>query len=861
MMGKIEEILNNWKWDEEKIAEYLEKFKEYLSSSEGKKELEIGNEKKLKIQKFLEDEESIDKLSTEELKELWLMVNTIRTYEDKIKPKERPITSEIDKGNIEYINQIKDWLKKLIIIKEGDSLPKSPKYCSAKAASELLTFRYPEKFYIVNGASIKGLNELKLDNIPELNESDVNESNYPNWRPLFEYLKDKISKVIKDKLDKETDYYDVDLFLYFISEQNKKSKKKKTDESQDKNKESSNIAEIGKKLESGKQTEESKIALQQYFQYKGFYFDQDLITAFYSALKTKGFVILSGLTGTGKTKLAQLFAEIFEIEKIEEKTDEKYLSFAIEVSPYMLQYNRIHLPKRSYEILNLFDTEKEKYVKVVGGNEEEICKIVKYAADRYPYTLLLKGKVAKWFKDNFKEKEKLQIEVVPTEDNENVILFLKKFEPEKRQIEKKPAYIFLSVKPDWRDSNSLLGYYNPITRKYEKTSLLDFILDAINNYNTKEYNADPFFIILDEMNLSHVEYYFADFLSVLESGRDENYWTKETIKLHNSEEPLLYNNEDKIPKEIKLPPNLYIIGSVNIDETTYMFSPKVLDRAFTIEFREVNFDSYLEGLQNEENKLSEEEVAELRKAILENLRNIKDNKARFSGAVADKEEIKEALNWIKENTVRNDKSIFEELKELNQILQPYDLHFGYRVLDEIALFIKYATNAPDVVGELEKEQALDFAVLMKVLPKFHGPRQKLERPLWLVLNWCLGNAIEFNNKTVDDLTIEIWEKLSDQKKRPNIEDLTYVIQKLKSELNNRSKNESQEANPESQTKGENQNQTTEETRELSSEAHQTEQTSKDEKAPIINRVKYPRTAIKVLTMLRQLYETGFASFA
>jgi 5-methylcytosine-specific restriction endonuclease McrBC GTP-binding regulatory subunit McrB len=378
------------------------------------------------------------------------------------------------------------------------------------------------------------------------------------------------------------------------------------------------------------------------------------------------------------------------------------------------------------------------------------------------------------------------------------------------------------------------------------------------------------------MNLSHVEYYFADFLSVLESGRDENYWTKETIKLHNidkkesidKKEDIGKNEETiLIPKEIKLPPNLYIIGSVNIDETTYMFSPKVLDRAFTIEFREVSFDDYLASLQNEENNLLEEELAELRKAIFEDLRNKKNDQARFCGAVADKKEIIEALKWIKENKVRSEKSIFDELKELNQILQPYNLHFGYRVLDEIALFVKYATSAPVVVGKLDKDKkqaldfAVDFAVLMKVLPKFHGPRQKLERPLWLVLNWCLRKSAEFDNKTFDDLIIGIWKELSRQDKRPSIEDFTCVIQKLKSELNNKSKNVSQEAILESQTIGENQNQTTEELPESTSEAHQTEQTSKDEKAPIINRVKYQRTAIKVLTMLRQLYETGFTSFA
>jgi hypothetical protein len=816
MMAKIEEILNNWKWDEEKIAEYLEKFKEYLSSSEGKKELEIGNEKKLKIQKFLEDEESIDKLSTEELKELLLMVNTIRTYEE-IKSKERPITSEIDKGNIEYRKQIKNWLKELIKIQESDPLPEGPTHFSPRAASELLTFRYPEKFYIVNGASIKGLNELRLDNITELNESNVNENNYPNWRPLFEYLKDKISKVIKDKLDKKTDYYDVDLFLYFISEQNRKSKKKKTDENQNKDKDSANNAETDK--ESNKKNE---LTLHEYFQYKGFYFDQDLITAFYSALKTKGFVILSGLTGTGKTKLAQLLAEL--------------------LCPNF---------EKHFEIENTKKTQDEQNTQIAQSSSEN-------------------------------------------------------------QNQSKCTHFFLSVRPDWRDSKALLGYYNPITGNYEKTPLLDFILDAINNYNnyiTKKDNADLYFIILDEMNLSHVEYYFADFLSVLESGRDENYWTKETIKLQNIDEKKSESidkkedtgkKEETIPilKEIKLPPNLYIIGSVNIDETTYMFSPKVLDRAFTIEFREVNLDSYNPFKIDEEKAKSIGES--IRNILLEDLRNKKNDEdkkndqARFCGAVADKKEIKEALDSIKkkenteENKERSEKLIFDKLKELNQHLQPYDLHFGYRVLDEIVLFIKYATNAPNKVGKLNPEDALDFAVLMKVLPKFHGPRQKLERPLWLVLNWCLGN--KFDNKKFEELIKGIWKELNGEDKRPSIEDFTYVIQKLKSELNNRSKKQSQEAisesqtigetqnqpteespestskvsqeaNSESQTIDENQNQTSEESPESTSEAHQTEQTSKNEKATNIDKVKYPRTAIKVLTMLRQLYETGFTSFA
>jgi len=82
----------------------------------------------------------------------------------------------------------------------------------------------------------------------------------------------------------------------------------------------------------------------------------------------------------------------------------------------------------------------------------------------------------------------------------------------------------------------------------------------------------PHFLILDEMNLSHVERYFADFLSVMESKEDIPLYSEGTV-------------DNGVPPKLNVPSNLFIIGTVNIDETTNMFSPKVLDRANTIEFR------------------------------------------------------------------------------------------------------------------------------------------------------------------------------------------------------------------------------------------------------------------------------------
>jgi 5-methylcytosine-specific restriction endonuclease McrBC GTP-binding regulatory subunit McrB len=754
MMAKKEWTPENWKWDEEKIRKYMAEFEKFLNSEEGKSDLEIRREKLLMAQKFLKDEESIDKLSSEDLKELLKIVDTLKAVELNL----NRVVSIIEKDK-NYKEQIKNWLKNLIKIQEGDQLPKGPEYFTVKSASELLTFRYPEKFYIVNGASIdQGIKELGSGSEELPSADEIDEMSYFNLRPLFGELKEKIKPVIEKNLNKQIDYYDVDQFLYFV-----KSKKEEVDKKE----------EELKIKETPSRSEENHLTLQEFLKLKGFYFDEPVITAFYSALKTKGFVILSGLSGTGKTKLAQLFAEL-------------------------------------------------------------LCP--------------------NWFEKHFK-KENTQN---PQNEQNTQIA---QNSSEKQNQDCKCTHLFLPVRPDWRDTKALLGYYNPITGNYESTNLLKFILEAIDNYNTKKDNADLHFIILDEMNLSHVEYYFADFLSVLESGRDKekNYLTKESIKLHDKSS-ILDNDDQEIPKEIYLPPNLYIIGSVNIDETTYMFSPKVLDRAFTIEFREIDFDSY-NPFEIDEKK-AKSIVDSIRNSLLEDLRNKKNDQARFCGAVADKEEIKEALNWIKENKVRNGNLIFDELKELNQILQPYDLHFGYRVLDEIALFIKYAMTSPAEVGKLDEEQALDFAVLMKVLPKFHGPRQKLERPLWLVLNWCLVNPVEFDNKKSENLIKEIWKKLKENwkelkgKESPSIDDIFFVIQELRLELKN-IKKESQVTNTELQTINQQEKQTTEENEQAENVAQQAEQTNATSKGSF----KYPRTAIKVLSMLRQLYETGFASFA
>lgn len=141
-------------------------------------------------------------------------------------------------------------------------------------------------------------------------------------------------------------------------------------------------------------------------------------------------------------------------------------------------------------------------------------------------------------------------------------LFAKFLEVKLGECEKN--WILVPVGADWTDNTKILGFYNPLADngkgKYEKSSILRLIELA----NLPENKDIPFFIILDEMNLSHVERYFADFLSHMET-------------------PEFDFILDGYSGSLKYPKNLFIVGTVNIDETTYMFSPKVLDRANVIE--------------------------------------------------------------------------------------------------------------------------------------------------------------------------------------------------------------------------------------------------------------------------------------
>jgi len=342
-------------------------------------------------------------------------------------------------------------------------------------------------------------------------------------------------------------------------------------------------------------------------------------------------------------------------------------------------------------------------------------------------------------------------------------------------------HILIPVRPDWTDSSGLLGYKNVFTNQWVSTPFLEFILAADKDKDT------PYVAILDEMNLARVEYYFSDFLSVLEDkerrtsgmnieklpmavsyteekeekeeeenkkGKKEdeckNDWKKKWLE-ELKQEGKLYKETDngdltnnfqenesletstyyinlEFPE--RLPSNLIVIGTVNMDETTYAFSPKVLDRANTIEFVSVD----LEGFKNFDS--SEKQNGKLKEEMKENFIKLEEKLKDIEG-----ESLREKL-WKK---VKDKEKFIEEhsnedklLIAINKTLAKRNFHFGYRTYQEIWFYLYWWKQ---VFGDENLDTALDFQILQKILPKINGSSERIGNLLdELIAELLVNNA-------------------------------------------------------------------------------------------------------------------------
>lgn len=267
-------------------------------------------------------------------------------------------------------------------------------------------------------------------------------------------------------------------------------------------------------------------------------------------------------------------------------------------------------------------------------------------------------------------------------------------------------YVIVPVGADWTNREPLLGYPNALNKEEyvsPENGVLDLMIRAKQNIENTEEPTIPYFLILDEMNLSHVERYFADFLSTMESG--------DKIPLHKIE-----NDSLLVPPSIKLPKNLFIVGTVNIDETTYMFSPKVLDRANTIEFR-----------------LTEKDLADFIESDLKlDMDLLKAQGANMSDSF---------MTLALQETDKNLKPSEADLKLFFSELKKSGAEFGYRTASEIGRLMYMLKE----LGE-SGDNLLDIAIMQKLLPKLHGSRNKLTKVLPILGGFCLTD----NSKIKED---------------------------------------------------------------------------------------------------------------
>ena len=277
-------------------------------------------------------------------------------------------------------------------------------------------------------------------------------------------------------------------------------------------------------------------------------------------------------------------------------------------------------------------------------------------------------------------------------------------------------YKIVPVGADWTNREPLIGYpngLNPDEYITPDSGVLHLLLEAVKEENENK----PFFLILDEMNLSHVERYFADFLSIMESD--------DTIKLYTGKKRSALPNLS-IAAEIAWPKNVFIIGTVNIDETTYMFSPKVLDRANVIEFR-----------------ITAEEISNyFANPGVPDLDKLKRQGVGMSESF---------ITISRDKSIAQNENISEELVFFFNQLKNVGAEFGYRSATEI---LQLVSKLKILEPSITDAACLDIAVMQKLLPKLHGSRSKLVKILVALGEICLSDRKDTQTKYFDSVQLE-----------------------------------------------------------------------------------------------------------
>lgn len=270
-------------------------------------------------------------------------------------------------------------------------------------------------------------------------------------------------------------------------------------------------------------------------------------------------------------------------------------------------------------------------------------------------------------------------------------------------------FCMVQVKPNWHDSSELIGYVSRLNgEKFVVGPFLRFLAAAIKDPDT------PYFLCLDEMNLAPVEQYFAEYLSVIESRKLNEEGIIETDPIIEFENTDAYGNlidqlfdtpEERKAyktaeggKRLTIPQNFFVVGTVNMDETTFSFSRKVLDRAMTIEMNEVDLHGGLE-------KGAGNEIGYIGNCII--------------GDAA------EGCDIYEDNRDLCDQ-VLAYLEQVNAILEGTPFKIAYRTRNE---FLMYAVNRKALAPDSQLWQSLDEMTSMKILSRIEGDEERTKKVL------------------------------------------------------------------------------------------------------------------------------------
>lgn len=273
----------------------------------------------------------------------------------------------------------------------------------------------------------------------------------------------------------------------------------------------------------------------------------------------------------------------------------------------------------------------------------------------------------------------------------------------------------IPVQPQWSDNSDLFGYVPTLSpTKYIKGALIDCLLEAKRN------PQKLVIALLDEMNLAPVEHYFSDFLSVAETRvRDDKGITTDKLPIELPDDvPGQSSPHIDLLRGIQLPRNLRVVGTANMDETTHTFSPKVLDRAFTIEFDDPDLTAFASGqgaAKGGSNAFDELATIAIRET----------NAISVQEAYAVSQDLFEHIALL--------------LSEIQDILAPAGIKFGYRTRDAILLYLHFWREL-QLADILTGYAALDFCILQKILPKVAGSGEALAEALTNLTTWLSARA-------------------------------------------------------------------------------------------------------------------------